>query len=98
MNIDLIFNAMAQIVASAIGVEYIHTPAATPFWDAATTVMSIAAMYLLTRKYVEAWVLWIIVDVVCAGLYLYRGVLFLSLEYLVFLGNAIFALYQWHKT
>lgn len=95
--IDVIFNAMAQSVAWALGTTYDHTPAALPFWDASTTVMSVAAMFLLTRKKVEAWILWVIVDVICIGLYLYRGVLFLSLEYAVFLLNAIWAVYQWHK-
>ena len=96
-NIDVIFNAMAQFVAAILGTTYAHTPAAMPFWDASTTVMSLAAMFLLTRKYVEAWILWVIVDVICIALYAYRGVMFLSLEYAIFLANAAFAVYQWHK-
>lgn len=95
--IDPIFNGMAQSVASVLGTTYTHTPAAMPYWDAATTVMSIAAMYLLAKRKVESWILWVIVDIICVGLYAYRGVAAMSVEYFIFLANAVYALYQWHK-
>ena len=95
--IDPIFNSMAQLVASVLGTTYSHTPAAMPYWDAATTVMSIAAMYLLAKRKVESWILWVIVDIICVGLYAYRGVAAMSVEYFIFLANAVYALYQWHK-
>ncbi len=31
---------------------------------------------MLARKYVEQWLVWIVVDVVCCGLYVYKGTLF----------------------
>lgn len=92
-NIDLIFSNIASLFVS----NYEHIPAATPYWDALTTVMSIAAMYLLTRKYVEAWLLWVIIDVICICLYFYRDIPFLALEYLVFLANAVLAVKQWGR-
>lgn len=92
-NIDFIFSNIASVFVD----DYSHIPAATPYWDALTTVMSVVAMYLLTRKYVEAWVLWVVIDVICIGLYFYRGIPFLALEYLVFLANAVLAVIQWNK-
>lgn len=97
-NIDLVFSSMAHSVAYVLSESYSHTPAAMPFWDAFTTVSSMVAMYLLTKRYVEAWVLWVIVDVVCIGLYMYKGVIAMSAEYFVFLINAVVALYVWNKT
>lgn len=91
--IDTLFSSVAGLFVS----DYVHTPAAMPFVDATTTVLSVAAMYLLAKRYVESWVLWIIIDVICVIKYAMTGVLFLSLEYSVFLLNAIFALYQWNK-
>lgn len=96
-NIDFIFNAMAVFVASILGTEYEHIPASMPYWDATTTVLSIVAMKLLAERKVEAWILWIIVDVICVGLYAYKGVTALAIEYFVFLINAIVALIFWHK-
>lgn len=96
-NIDLIFSTMAAPIAALLGETYIHVPAQLPYWDAFTTVTAGFAMYLLTKRYVESWILWILVNIVSIGLYYYRGVLFLSLEYAVFLVNAAYAWYQWHK-
>lgn len=72
-------------------------PAAFPYWDAATTVMSIIAQWFLTRKILEAWALWITVDVICVILYMYRNVLFLSLEYFIFLIISICGLVSWWR-
>ena len=33
-------------------------PDAFPFWDSCMTVLSVVAMILMTRKYVENWLLW----------------------------------------
>lgn len=95
--IDPIFTAIATPVAYLLGETYIHTPASLPYWDAFTTVTSFFAMYLLTKRYVESWYLWMAVNVVTVGLYFYRGVYFFSAEYVIFLANSVFAAYQWHK-
>lgn len=39
-------------------------PDAFPFWDSCMTVLSVVAMILMTRKYVENWLLWVIVNVI----------------------------------
>ncbi|CAL9964734.1 PnuC-like nicotinamide mononucleotide transport [Vibrio phage D148] len=95
--IDPIFAAIATPVATLFGETYKHYPASLPYWDAFTTVTSFFAMYMLTKRYVESWILWTAVNVVTIGLYYYRGVYFFSAEYVIFLVNSIFALYQWHK-
>ncbi len=96
-NIDVVFNFLATSVAWVLGKEYTHIAAAYPYWDASTTVMSFLAMYLLAKRYVESWILWVIVDVICIGLYYVKGVHALSVEYFIFLLNAVYAVYQWNK-
>jgi nicotinamide mononucleotide transporter len=66
--------------------------------DAITTVVSFIAQYLLIKKRLESWVLWISVDVVAVWLYWYKGVPFVSLLYLVFLFMAIDGFRTWLKT
>ena len=44
-------------------------PSAFPYIDSFTTVLSIAATYLLIQKKVEAWILWILVDIICTYIY-----------------------------
>lgn len=96
-NIDAIFTFMGSFVAGVLGTEYTHYPASYPFWDAFTTSASLAAMYLMARRYVESWALWTIVNIVCVVLYFHKGVIAMSAEYLVFLANSAYGLYQWNK-
>jgi nicotinamide mononucleotide transporter len=72
-------------------------PAAYPFADSFVMVGSILATILLARKQLENWYLWIIVDVVSVVVYLLKGIYFLSLEYVIFLGLTSFGLYRWKK-
>ncbi|UPK68182.1 nicotinamide riboside transporter PnuC [Chitinophaga filiformis] len=76
---------------------YFPLPATYPFADSFVMVASMLATFLLAKKRIETWILWIVVDVVSVVLYLIKGVYFLSLEYLVFLGLATYGLLQWRK-
>jgi nicotinamide mononucleotide transporter len=76
-----------------------YFPEATtyPVLDAFTTTMSFAAQWLLAKKRVESWVLWVIVDVIGIWLYWVKGVKFISLEYVIFLVIATWGLISWYK-
>ncbi len=77
--------------------RYFPVEASFAFIDALTTVMSFLAQYLLIRKKVENWVLWIIIDVIGIWLYYQKGVKFISMEYILFLGIASYGLWGWIK-
>lgn len=77
--------------------KYFQEPASFPFLDAFTTSMSFVAQWLLAKKKVESWVLWIIVDIVGIWLYWVKGVKFISLEYLLFLLIATKGLLDWRR-
>ncbi len=72
-------------------------PAALPFLDAWTTVMSLAAMALQTRRKIENWVLWILVDVLAVGIYFFKGVKLVALLFLIFLGLATHGFLLWRR-
>ena len=76
---------------------YFKIPAAYPFIDSFIMVCSIMATYLLAKKKIENWHLWIIVDICCIVLYSVKGIYFLALEYLIFLCLASYGLYRWNK-
>jgi len=59
-----------------------------PWWDAFPTAASLVGQYLLGRKYVENWPVWIVVDVVGAALFAYKGLWLTTLLYLVFVAMA----------
>lgn len=65
------------------------------FWDALTTSMSLGAQWLLNRKRLENWILWIIVDAIYVPLYVVRGLNLTAILYAVFLVMAVMGLRQW---
>ena len=77
--------------------NYFAIKAAYPHIDSFVMVTSVLATILLAQKKVETWYLWIIVDVVCVFLFFKKGVVFLALEYLIFLGMAVNGLFHWKK-
>lgn len=71
------------------------TNAAAPYWDAFTAGMSVVAQFLLSRRKLESWALWILVDVLSIGLFWSRGLSLTAGLYAVFLAMAIAGLLQW---
>ena len=74
-----------------------YTDSPIPFGDAFTTSLSIVATWMLARKKIEQWLIWIFVDLVSAGLYLYRGLyptVFLFMIYTIMAGIGF---YEWRK-
>ena len=71
---------------------------AAPFWDALTTILSLAAQYLLCRKRIENWYLWILADVIYVPLYLSRDLPLTAVLYGVFLVMCLFGLLTWRRS
>ncbi len=74
---------------------YFPLPATYAYLDAFTTVISFVATFLLIRKKLEAWYLWILVDIIGIWLYWVKGVHFISLLYVIFLVMATQGLFIW---
>lgn len=68
---------------------------AAPFWDSLTTVLSLVAQYLICRKRLENWLVWIIVDAIYVPLYVSRDLNLTALLYAVFLVICIFGRRAW---
>ncbi len=73
------------------------TDSNVPYFDAFTTAGSIIATWMLARKYIEQWLLWILVDAVCVGLYIYKGIYFYSALYLAYTVIAFFGYAKWRR-
>ena len=68
-----------------------------PCWDAFTTALSIIGMWMLARKYLEQWWIWIVVDIVCVGLYIYKELYFTSGLYALYAIIAISGWWNWKR-
>ncbi len=75
-----------------------QTDAALPYADAFTTVASLTAQWLLARKKLECWLLWIAVDLVAIGIYWSKELLLTSGLYAVFLVLATMGFFAWRRS
>ena len=73
------------------------TDSTVPWWDSFTTALSIVGMFMLARKWVEQWLVWILVDVVSAGLYVFKDIHFYAALYAVYAVVAVFGYFEWKR-
>jgi nicotinamide mononucleotide transporter len=69
-----------------------------PVLDALTTVLSLVAQYLLNRKLVQNWYLWMIADVIYIYLYVTRGLTLTAVLYFIFLCMCVAGLLSWRRS
>jgi nicotinamide mononucleotide transporter len=94
---ELVLNAMAFIVFFYVirMVLVRNTESTIPTWDALTTAVYIIAQWMVSRKKLENWILWIAADTVMIGLCAWQGLYFSSFQYLVFTVIAILGYREW---
>jgi nicotinamide mononucleotide transporter len=81
-----------------LGVWFSTLPNATvPYFDAFTTSFSVVAQFHLAKRWVENWIFWFVIDVVCVGIYYYKGLYFTTGLYAVFLVLAVLGYFEWKK-
>ena len=89
----------AVALMTVAGTAFLRTVRdSAPFLDALTTAISLAAQYMLTRKLIENWHLWIAVDVVYIGLYASRSLPLTAVLYAVFLTMCVVGLREWRRS
>lgn len=91
--------ALVTIAAWGLWSAAMHrfTDAAAPWADGGIAMASIAAQWLLARRRVESWWLWILVDLIAVPLFAWRGLYATSAVYVVLLGISIAGLIEWRR-
>jgi nicotinamide mononucleotide transporter len=75
-----------------------HFNGAAPVYDAFVTTLSLAAQWLLNRRYVESWLGWIVVDQVSVVLFWSRGMHLTAVLYALFLAMCVAGLIEWRRS
>jgi nicotinamide mononucleotide transporter len=75
-----------------------YTDAALPYVDSATATTSLVAQWMMTRKVLENWAVWIAVDVVYVGMFIFKHLYLTSGLYAGFLGLAVMGHVQWRRS
>lgn len=91
----LAFGAIATLATAALTIALRQVHDAAPFWDALTTVMSLVAQYMLTRKLYENWFVWLTADVIYVGLYAIKGLPLTAALYAIFIAMCVAGVRQW---
>jgi len=93
----LIGAAAAAAILGWGSLMHAWTDASFPYWDASVAMLSVTAQILLARRYLENWLLWVVVDLLSIGLYAAKGLWLTLILYVIFLGLATWGVVQWHK-
>ena len=78
-------------------IMHAETDASYPYWDASVAMLSILGQILMTRRFVENWHYWIIVNIISVPLYIVKDLHLTAGLYGIFLVLAIAGLVEWRK-
>ena len=85
------FGAISRILV-------LYTDSPLPYWDAFTTALSFIATWMLARKIIEHWFLWVIINFVSTGLYIYKGLYPTSVLFIVYFIFSFVGYFEWKKS
>ena len=74
------------------------TDASLPLADSALTAASLVAQYMMTRKYVECWLVWIVADTAYVAMFIYKSLWPTAALYLLFTILAVVGWRQWRAS
>ena len=69
----------------------------TAYVDTLTTALFFVGMWLMAKRKIENWLLWIIADIISVPLYYYKGLTFSSFQFILFTIIAILGYLEWKK-
>lgn len=73
------------------------TDSRVPILDSMSTALCIVAMWMLSRKLVEQWLVWLVVDMISVGLYLYKDIPITGALYAIYCILAIAGYMRWRR-
>jgi nicotinamide mononucleotide transporter len=94
----LLFIVMSLATAAIASVLHRFTDSQVPLGDGVTTALSLTAQYMLSRKLLENWWVWMTADVVYILLYCYKSLYLTAVLYGVFLAMCVVGYAGWRKS
>lgn len=92
--------ALIAAAGSAVLGAFLHraTDAALPFMDSFLSSTSLVAQWMMTKKLLENWLVWIGVDVLYVGMFIFKGLFLTAGLYAVFLALAVKGYIDWRRS
>jgi nicotinamide mononucleotide transporter len=95
-----------QILLSVLGVTVVtvflgsvlkYTTASYPYLDSFCAACSVVAQVLLARKVLENWLVWVFVDIIYVGIYIFKDLHITAVMYGIYIPIAILGYIDWKK-
>lgn len=98
-RLGVLLGAIALLGSAVLGTLLHHeTDAALPYMDAALSSTSLVAQWMMTRKLLENWLVWIAVDVLYVGMFIFKELYLTAGLYAVFLALAVRGYIDWRRS
>jgi nicotinamide mononucleotide transporter len=95
---EIILSAIAIVVFTFIlGSVLKYTTASYPYLDSFCTACSLVAQIFLARKVLENWLIWIFVDVIYVGVYIFKDLHLTAIMYAIYVAIALMGYIDWKK-
>jgi nicotinamide mononucleotide transporter len=101
-GVALAIAAVAYFIVAHILLVYAETHGTAlfpsqPYWDAFIAVGSMIGTFFLSKSYMCQWYVWIVLNVITVGVFIYSGMYWIALMYVVYIILALFGIRNWRK-
>lgn len=75
-----------------------YTNSTTPYVDAFTTALALIAQWMMCKKWLENWILWIVMDVISLYMYAYKHLYLTTVLYAIFIILCVMGYREWKRS
>lgn len=96
---EILLSALAIVIFTFLlgWLLYNHTTASYPYLDSFCTACSIVAQFFMARKVLQNWLLWIFVDAIYVGIYIFKDLHLTAVMYAIYIVIALIGYVDWKK-
>ena len=88
---------LGAAVAWAFVLKFVFDDPTNPYLDSLMLMLTLCAQYLSARKYWECWIVWLLVNIGNATLYILSGLYIMPVVSALYIANGIWSLVSWRK-
>ncbi len=95
---EILYSVIAVVVFTVfLGSVLKYTPASYPYIDSFCAACSLVAQVFLARKVLENWLIWIFVDIIYVGVYIFKDLDLTAIMYGIYVILALWGFFDWRK-
>ena len=76
----------------------LYTHADLPYWDSFYATFGLIAKWMMAKKKLESWIIWIVLDILYMNICFYKGLDVFKVKYLVYVFLAIYGYFSWRRS